>query len=133
MTKSFLIAAGCLLVATAAWAGPPPGPQGSGNNVSAALNPPATAPQTAAAPATEPAQKPQIGIPGSGNNVSAALATPAPAAKPAPQAQQQHPAASAQAAQAASFNAGAYTNASDCMTAASAAHQPLNQCETKKK
>jgi hypothetical protein len=41
--------------------------------------------------------------------------------------------ASSQAAQAPAFNAGAYATAADCMTAASAAHQALSQCEGLKK
>jgi hypothetical protein len=54
MTKSVLVVAGCLLVASAAWAGPPPGPQGSGNNVSAALAPPKPAPVPSPAPSSAP-------------------------------------------------------------------------------
>jgi hypothetical protein len=129
MTKSFLVVAGLLLVAPVAWAGPPPGPEGSGNNVNTALNPPAAAP----APATDtvPAAKAQIAPPGTGNNVSTALSTPAPtpARAPAPAAAP----ASSQTAQASTFNAGAYATAADCMTAASAANQPLGQCEGLKK
>jgi hypothetical protein len=132
MTKSFLIAAGCLLVASAAWAGPPPGPEGSGNNVSTALNPPA--PQTAAAPATEaPRKAPDIGVPGSGNNVNAALNPPAPVQPAQTQAQGQMSAQGSGQMASQPFNAGAYASAADCMNAAAAAHQPLAQCEGLKK
>jgi hypothetical protein len=131
MKKSFLVVAGLLLVAPAAWAGPPPGPEGSGNNVNTALNPPAAAP--APATATAPAQKAQIAPLGTGNNVSTALSTPAPAPAPARAPAPVAAPASGQAAQASSFNAGAYATAADCMTAASAANQPLGQCEGRKK
>ena len=96
MTKSFLVVAGCLLIAPTAWAGPPPAPQGSGNNVTAALTP-------------EPAPAPK-------------RPAPAPAA-----------AQTAQAPPAPAFNASAYGSAADCMTAASAAQQPLSLCAGLKK
>jgi hypothetical protein len=127
MTKSVLVVAGCLLVASAAWAGPPPGPQGSGNNVSTALNPPAPAP----APTPFPSALPPPGPQGSGNNVSAALAPPKPAPVPSPapsSAPSNANASNAGANQAMSFNPMAYGSRTDCLNAAQAAHQPLSQC-----
>jgi len=124
MTKSFLIVAGCLLVAPAAWAGPAPAQQGSGNNVSTALNPPAPAPTP---DSTVPTGDRGVrnAPPGSGNNVNTALAPPAAAPKPGPAPAS---AQTAQAPQAPAFNASLYPTAADCLTAASAAQQPLSMC-----
>ena len=68
---------------------------------------------------------------GSGNNVRSLFATPTPAAAPAPSsgASISH----APAAQMPTFDPSAYGSASDCMTAAAAAHQPLGPCEGLKK
>jgi hypothetical protein len=69
--------------------------------------------------------------PGGGNNVNAQFATPAPAATPAAA---PSPGASVSHVQEMStFNPNAYGSASDCMTAAAAAHQPLGPCEGLKK
>jgi hypothetical protein len=64
--------------------------------------------------------------PGGGNNVEAQFKTPAPA--PAPASVSRAP-----AQQMPMFNPASYGDASDCMTAASAAHQPLGPCEALKK
>jgi len=126
MTKSLVVVAGCLLVASAAWAGPPPSPQGSGNNVSSALAPaaPAPAPDTTIRPAGPP-PSPQ----GSGNNVGAALkTTPAPA--PAPSNVNASGTGPSNAMQAPAFNPMAYGSTTDCLNAAAAANQPLSQCKS---
>jgi hypothetical protein len=62
---------------------------------------------------------------GGGNNVSHAITTPAPAPAPAPSTDtnMSH----------AAFNPNAYGSASECMTAAAAAHEPLGPCEVLKK
>jgi hypothetical protein len=52
MTRSLLIIAGSLLIASSAWAMDAPSPSGSGNNVNGALSTPAAAP--APAPASTP-------------------------------------------------------------------------------
>jgi hypothetical protein len=69
--------------------------------------------------------------PGGGNNVNAQFSTPSPAPAPAP------PTGSsvshAPAEQTPTFNPSTYDSASDCMTAAAAAHQPLGPCEGLKK
>ena len=126
MTKTFLIVASCLLLAPAAWAGPAPAQQGAGNNVSTALNPPAPAP---APDSTVPTGDRGVrnAPPGSGNNVNTALSPPAAAPKPAPAATPAS-AQTAQAPQAQPFNASLYPTAADCLTAASAAQQPLSMC-----
>jgi len=60
---------------------------------------------------------------GSGNNVRGALATPA-APTAAPPADTYHPMSSGPA-----FNPAAYSNTTDCLNAAEAAHVELGQCE----
>jgi hypothetical protein len=52
MTRSLLIIAGSLLIASSAWAMDAPSPSGSGNNVGGALSTPAATP--APAPASTP-------------------------------------------------------------------------------
>jgi hypothetical protein len=123
MTKSFLVVAGCLLVASAAWAAPPPSPQGSGNSVNSALAPAAPAAAPTPVPSAGPPPSPQ----GSGNNVNAALATPKPAPAPAPS---NVNASTMGANQTIAFNPMAYSNATDCLNAAAAANQPLSQCKS---
>jgi hypothetical protein len=125
MTRSLLIVAASLMVASTAWAVDAPSQPGGGNNVGA---------QFKSTPAPTPASAPAPGIadhagpinapiqPGGGNNVNAQFSstpapTPAPAATPAPN--MSH----------AAFNPHAYNNASECMTAAAAAQQPLGPCE----
>jgi hypothetical protein len=55
MTKSLLVVAGSLLIASSAWAIDAPSPSGSGNNVNGALSTPAN---PAATPASSPASTP---------------------------------------------------------------------------
>ena len=72
--------------------------------------------------------------PGGGNNVNAQFATPAPAAAPTPAPSTDASISHVQGGQEMStFNPSAYGSASDCMTAAAAAHQPLGPCEGLKK
>jgi hypothetical protein len=124
MTRSLLIVAASLLVGSTAWAMDAPSQPGGGNNVGA---------QFKSTPAPTPSSTPAPGIadhagpinapiqPGGGNDVSHALATPAPTPAPA--------AAPAPNMSHAAFNPHAYNNASECMTAAAAAQQPLGPCE----
>jgi hypothetical protein len=65
---------------------------------------------------------------GGGNNVSHAITTPAPA--PAPAAA---PSSVSHVQDMSTFNPSAYGSASECMTAAATAHQPLAPCEGLKK
>ncbi len=127
MTKSFLVIAGCLFVASAAWAAPPPGPQGSGDNVSTALAPTPPAPPPGPIPSAGPPPGPQ----GSGDNVSAVFATPKPAAAPASASSSKvNKPAAMQAVQSPPFNPMAFSNRTDCLNAAQAAMQPLSQCNS---
>ena len=148
MTKSFLVIAAGLLVASAASAqvqNATPGSSGA-NNAGAALSTPAPAPSANVAP-TAP-RKIDNATPGSSgaNNASAAIAPATPAPAPAASATantnanarvgqdaSQGTAMQAQAgAQAQSFNPGMYTSASDCLTAAAAANAALSQCSSVK-
>ncbi len=125
MTKSTLLVAGCcLLFASAAWAAPPPGPQGAGDNVSTALAPTPPAPPPGPIPSAGPPPGPE----GSGDNVNAALAKKKPATPPAPS-KTQAPAAM-QAVQTPPFNPMAYSNRTDCLNAAQSAKQPLSACNS---
>jgi hypothetical protein len=128
MTRTLLAIAASLLIAPATWAMDAPIQPGGGNNVSSQFK---TTPAPAPAPAAIPDHNGPINAPiqpGGGNNVNAQFqSTPAPA--PAPAAT---PAADTNVSHA-PFNASSYRTASDCMTAASAAHQPLAPCEGLKK
>jgi hypothetical protein len=55
MTKSLLVVAGSLLIATSAWAIDAPSPSGSGNNIGGS-----TSPVNTAAPAPAPASTPSV-------------------------------------------------------------------------
>jgi hypothetical protein len=126
MTRTTLILAASLLVAPAAWAMDAPIQEGGGNSVGHVFD----TPKPAAAPATTADHSGPINAPiqpGGGNDVNAQFKTAAPAAAPAAM-----PAADTNVSHV-PFNAGSYNTASDCMTAASAAHQPLGQCEGLKK
>jgi hypothetical protein len=61
--------------------------------------------------------------PGGGNSVNAQFRTPAPAPAAAP----------STGAGMSTFNPSAYGSASECMTAAAFAHQPLGPCEVLRK
>ena len=119
------------MLASTAWAIDAPSQEGGGDSVNGyfrSKTAPAPAP---AASTTLPEHNGPINAPiqpGGGNNVNAQFqSTPAPA--PAPAAT---PAADTNVSHA-PFNASSYRTASDCMTAASAAHQPLAPCEGLKK
>ena len=129
MTRTLLVVAASLVVASTAWAIDAPIQPGGGNNVGAQFK---SAPAPAAAPTTTlPEHNGPINAPiqpGGGNNVNAQFPTtpapaPAAAATPAADTNVSH----------VPFNAASYSTASDCMTAAEAAHQPLGQCEGLKK
>ena len=62
--------------------------------------------------------------PGGGNNVNTQFATPAPA--PTPEAA---PSSIGHVQDMPAFNPNAYGTASECMTAAASAHEPLAPCE----
>jgi hypothetical protein len=66
--------------------------------------------------------------PGGGNNINAQFATPAPAPTPAAA-----PSSIGHMQETPAFNPSAYGTASECMTAAASAHQPLAPCEGLKK
>jgi hypothetical protein len=143
MTKSLLVFAACLFAAPAASAqvqNSTPGSSGA-NNVGAAVSTPA-----AGASATS-TQKVQNATPGSSgaNSVNAAVGPQATAPAPAASASTSGHASAGQGsagqgtqagmqsqaqmqAQAQTFNPGAYGKASDCLTAAAAAHAALSQC-----
>ena len=100
---------------------------GGGNAVGHVFDTPPPAPAPAATPAA--ASRGPINAPiqpGGGNNVNAQFPStpaPAPAATPGGDTSVSH----------VPFNAGSYTTASECMTAASAAHQALLPCESLRK
>ncbi len=129
MTRSLLIVAASLLVGSTAWAIDAPIQPGGGNNVGAqfkldACSAPSSTPAPGIADHAGPINAPIQ--PGGGNNVNAQFSsTPAPAPAPA--------AAPSQNMSHAAFNPNAYNNASECMTAAAAAQQPLGPCEALKK
>ena len=129
MTRTLLVVAASLVVASTAWAIDAPIQPGGGNNVNAQFK---STPAPAPAPATLPDHNGPINAPiqpGGGNNVNAQFQpTPAPAPAPAAAAD-----TSVSHAPMAPFNASSYSTAADCMTAASAAHQPLGACEGLKK
>lgn len=128
MTRTLLVVAASLMVASTAWAVDAPIQPGGGNNVSSQFK---STPAPAPAPTTLPDHSGPINAPiqpGGGNNVNAQFqSTPAPApaaaATPAADTYVSH----------APFNASSYSTAADCMTAAEAAHQPLAPCEGLKK
>jgi hypothetical protein len=68
---------------------------------------------------------------GGGNSVGHVFTPPAPA--PTPAAAPATGASISHVQDMSTFNPNAYGSASDCMTAAAAAHQPLGQCEGLKK
>jgi hypothetical protein len=118
------------MVASAAWAIDAPIQPGGGNNVGSQFK---STPAPAPTASTLPDHNGPINAPiqpGGGNNVNAQFqSTPAPAPAPAPAVTRAADTSVSQAP----FNAASYNTASDCMTAASAAHQPLGQCEGLKK
>jgi hypothetical protein len=131
MTRTLLIVAASFMVASAAWAIDAPSQPGGGNNVSSQFK---TTPAPAPASTTLPDHNGPINAPiqqGGGNNVNAQFqSTPAP--KPAPTASANASMSQAPAQQM-PFNPNSYSSAADCMTAASAAHQALDQCKGLKK
>ncbi len=162
MTRTTLILAASLLVAPAAWAIDAPIQQGGGNSVGHAFDAPRPAAAPTAAPANSSGPLNAPIQPGGGNSVGHAFDAPAPAAPAAaatpassgplnapiqpgggnnvnaqfPSAPASAPAATPAADTSVShapFNAGSYTTASECMTAASAAHQSLVPCESLRK
>jgi hypothetical protein len=66
--------------------------------------------------------------PGGGNNVNSQFATPAPDPTPAAA-----PSSISHGQDMPTFNPSAYGTASECITAAASAHQPLAPCEGLKK
>jgi hypothetical protein len=67
--------------------------------------------------------------PGGGNAVNSQFRTPPPAAEPAAAPSTGTTISHSPTDQMPTFNPNAYGSASDCMTAAYAAHQPLGPCE----